>query len=132
MTRQEQSEQHQSEHDDVVRILGLEDSDDRALFRRPQEWRIGRSQLPADVFRQRVAAFLETLRPIIASLPQGYGDFELNDITVSAEVSAKGQLSLLGAGGELTGTSSMTFTFTRKAAFPPASSPDEDTTRSGQ
>lgn len=105
----------------VVRILGLEDNDERALFRRSQDWRLGRSQVPADVFRQRVTDFLDTLRPVLASLPEGYGAFELNDVTVSAEVSAKGQLSLLGAGGELTGTSSMTFTFTRKSAPPPDS-----------
>ncbi|MFE2560352.1 hypothetical protein ACFXGT_30900 [Streptomyces sp. NPDC059352] len=100
---------------DVVRVLGLEDSgDDRSLFRRPQEWRIGRAEIPVDVFRHRVTGFLDSMRSIIAGLPVNCGDFQLNEVTISAEVSAKGQISLLGSGGELAGTSSLTFTFTRE------------------
>jgi hypothetical protein len=98
---------------DVVRVLGLEDSDDRSLFRRPQEWRVGRAEIPVDVFQYRVTGFLDSMRSIIAGLPVNCGEFQLNEVTISAEVSAKGQISLLGSGGELAGSSSLTFTFTR-------------------
>ncbi|MFD3725070.1 hypothetical protein [Streptomyces sp. NPDC058671] len=99
----------------VVRVIGLEDSgDDRSLFRRPQEWRIGRAEIPVDVFQHRVTGFLDSMRSVIAGLPVNCGDFYLNEVTISAEVSAKGQISLLGSGGELAGSSSLTFTFTRE------------------
>ncbi|WP_328879167.1 Pepco domain-containing protein [Streptomyces sp. NBC_00299] len=98
---------------DAVRVLGLEDSDDRSLFRRPQEWRVGRGEIPIDVFQHRVTGFLDSMRSIIAGLSVNCGEFQLNEVTISAEVSAKGQISLLGSGGELAGSSSLTFTFTR-------------------
>jgi hypothetical protein len=98
---------------DVVRVLGLEDGDDRAMFKRPQEWRVGRTEIPVDVFRQRVTGFLDSMRSVIAELPEACGGYQLDQVTVSAEVSARGQISLLGTGGEVAGTSSLTFTFTR-------------------
>jgi hypothetical protein len=99
----------------IVRVLGLEDSErvDRSL-KRSGDWRIGRSEIPVDVFRQRVTDFLDSMRQTIAELPAVYGGYELNEVTVSAEVSAKGQVSLLGSGGELAGKAGLTFTFTRK------------------
>ncbi|MFE2703231.1 Pepco domain-containing protein [Streptomyces mirabilis] len=98
---------------DVIRVLGLEDGDDRSLFRRPQEWRVGRVEIPIDVFEHRVTGFLDSMRSMIAGLPMNFGEFRLNEVAISAEVSAKGQISLLGSGGELAGSSSLTFTFTR-------------------
>jgi hypothetical protein len=102
---------------DVVRILGLEDGErtDRSL-KRMGDWRVGRSEVPVDVFRQRVTEFLDSMRHTISVLPSVCGDYELNEVTVSAEVSAKGQVSLLGSGGELAGKAGLTFTFTRKPA----------------
>ncbi|WP_030208240.1 hypothetical protein [Streptomyces sp. NRRL S-87] len=99
----------------VVRVIGLEDGDDRSLFRRSQEWRLGRAEVPLEVFQERVTGFLDSMRSVIGALPAHCGDFELNEVTISAEVSAKGQVSLLGSGGELAGSSSLTFTFTRRA-----------------
>ncbi|MFB7469233.1 hypothetical protein ACFCZ1_38070 [Streptomyces sp. NPDC056224] len=98
---------------EVIRVLGLEDGDDRSLFRRSQEWRLGRAEVPVEVFQERVSGFLDSMRSVIAALPANCGDFQLNEVTISAEVSAKGQISLLGSGGELAGSSSLTFTFTR-------------------
>ncbi|WP_331741643.1 hypothetical protein [Streptomyces sp. NBC_01006] len=98
----------------VVRVLALEDPDDRSLFKKPQEWRVGRTEIPVDLFQQRVTGFLDSMRKVITELPYSCGRYELNQVVVSAEVSAKGQISLLGSGGELAGKSSLTFTFTRR------------------
>jgi hypothetical protein len=100
---------------EVVRVLGLEDGErtDRSL-KRFGDWRVGRSEVPVDVFRQRVTDFLDSMRHTIADLPSVCGGYELNEVTVSAEVSAKGQVSLLGSGGELAGKAGLTFTFTLK------------------
>jgi hypothetical protein len=103
----------------MVSILGLEDSDpgrtDRWTLKRSEEWRLGRAEVPVDVFQARVTKFLESMRGVIADVPAAFGKYQLDQVTISAEVSAKGQISLLGSGGELAGKSGLTFTFTRHA-----------------
>lgn len=109
-----------SEPEDVISILGLEDSAaDRSLFRRPAEWKLGRSEVPTEEFSHRVTAFLESMRQVITNLPEAFGHYELDQITISAEISAKGQVSLLGSGGELAGTAGITFQFTKRVPTGP-------------
>jgi hypothetical protein len=110
-----------------IRLLALEDSDpgrvDRSL-KRPQDWRLGRAEIPVDVFRDRVSGFLESMRQVITDLPQAFGGYELDQVTISAEVSAKGQISLMGSGAELAGKSGLTFTFTHRASAEAAAKND--------
>ncbi|GGX15577.1 Pepco domain-containing protein [Streptomyces lomondensis] len=102
----------------TISVLGLEDTDqgrtDRLTLRRLEEWRAARTEIPADELRARLADFITTMQDVIASLPQHGGEFQLNEVTFSAEVSAKGTVSLLGSGGELAGRAGVTFTFTRR------------------
>jgi hypothetical protein len=115
-----------SEDDHVIRLLSLEDADlrtDRATLKRLQDWRLARTEIPTDVLRERVANFLASMREVIATPPDAYGDYSLDQIQVSAEVSAKGQLSLLGSGGELSGKAGLTFTFNRRPADPDTARP---------
>jgi hypothetical protein len=115
-----------SDDDHVIRLLALEDAEartDRATLKRLEEWRLARTQIPTDLFRQRVANFLASMREVITALPDAYGDYSLDQIQISAEVSAKGQLSLLGSGGELSGRAGLTFTFNRLPPDPDAARP---------
>ncbi|GAA2433408.1 Pepco domain-containing protein [Streptomyces glaucus] len=101
----------------TISVLGLEDTDsgrtDRLTLRRLEEWRAARTEIPAEELRSRLGDFVTTMQDVIASLPQRAGEFQLNEVTFSAEVSAKGTVSLLGSGGELAGQAGITFTFTR-------------------
>lgn len=110
----------------TIRVFGLEDSEpgrvDRGTFRRPEELRFGRGEIPVEEFRRRVGQFLASVQDVIADLPAAVGGYQLDQVVVSAEVSAKGQVSLLGTGGELAGKSGLTFTF--KRADPPAPAAD--------
>jgi|SRR5689334_4341139 len=103
----------------TISILGLEDSEpgrpDRWTLKRPDDWRLGRAEVPLETFRQRVTGFVDSMREVITGIPEAFGKYQLDQVTVSAEVSAKGQVSLLGSGGELAGKSGLTFTFTRQA-----------------
>jgi hypothetical protein len=105
---------------DVVSVLGLEDTEpgrpDRWTLKRSEDWRLGRVEMPVDVLKSRVSRFLDSMREVITDLPAAFGRYELDQVTISAEVSAKGQISLLGSGGELAGKSGLTFTFTRRLA----------------
>lgn len=117
---------------DSVRVLGLEDSDvsrpDRSLLHRAEDLRYGRTDIPVDVLRQRVTDFLHNLRDVLGQAPATVGDFDLDQIQVSAEVSAKGHISLLGAGGELAGKGGLTFTFKRNNSSQLGNSEQHDQT----
>ncbi|WP_159029323.1 Pepco domain-containing protein [Streptomyces viridochromogenes] len=101
----------------TISVLGLEDTDqerpERISFRRLEEWRAARTEIPSEELQSRLGEFVANMRGVIASLPQKAGEFQLNEVTFSAEVSAKGTVSLLGSGGELAGQAGITFTFTR-------------------
>ncbi|MFC8045241.1 hypothetical protein [Nocardia sp. NPDC057353] len=98
----------------TISVFGREDSDgraDRSLFKRGDDFRYGRSEIPADLFRDRVLTFVDAIREIVADIPDSAGEYSLHEVQVTVEVSAKGQLSLLGTGGELAGKGGLTFTF---------------------
>lgn len=105
-----------------IRVLGIEDADadrpDRSLLHRAGEMRYGRSEIPVEALRSRVAEFLDSMREVLGQVPATIGEFHLDQVQISAEVSAKGHISLLGAGGELAGKGGLTFTFRRGAAGP--------------
>ncbi|MFI9819758.1 hypothetical protein ACIHFC_04665 [Streptomyces sp. NPDC052013] len=102
----------------TISVLGLEDTDqgrtDRLSLRRPAEWRAARTEIPAAELQTRLHDFVATMRDVLATLPQKAGEFQLDEVSFSAEVSAKGTVSLLGSGGELSGQAGLTFTFTRR------------------
>ncbi|MBU2662690.1 hypothetical protein KOI35_04145 [Actinoplanes bogorensis] len=104
--------------DDVVRIFGLDEGQsgrtERGLFRRADELRLGWGEVPAAVLRERVEQFVATMGSVLDGVPAAMGEYRLEQVQISAEISAKGQVSLLGTGGELAGKSGLTFTFVKK------------------
>lgn len=64
-----------------------------------------------EVFRRRVEDFMSSMRDVISGLATTTREDHRDQVQVTAEVSAKGQLSLLGTGGELAGKGGLTFTF---------------------
>ncbi|MEF9906995.1 hypothetical protein V4Y04_28640 [Streptomyces sp. P9-A2] len=57
---------------------------------------------------------MPAMHDVLTSLPRHAGGFSLNEVTFSAEVSAKGTVSPLDSGGELADKAGLTFTFTRE------------------
>jgi hypothetical protein len=108
-----------AEADQTIRVFGIDDTDtgraDRSLFKRRDEFRYGRGEIPVEVFRRRVEHFMTAMQDVISGLTTAAGDYYLDQVQVNVEVSAKGQLSLLGTGGELAGKGGLTFTFKRQA-----------------
>jgi len=103
---------------ETISVLGLEDTDqgrtDRLSFRRLDEWRAARTEIPAEELRSRLGDFVATMHGVIDTLPRNASEFQLSEVTFTAEVSAKGTVSLLGSGGELAGQAGISFTFTRR------------------
>jgi hypothetical protein len=99
-----------------VRVFGLDDdaagSELRWSFRRPDEMRVGRAEVPADEFQREVNEFVESVGHILDQLPAGPAGLRLEEVTVSAEVSGRGRISLLGS-GSAPGQGGLVFTFRR-------------------
>jgi hypothetical protein len=62
----------------------------------------------------QVKAFLGKLEGVLASLPQKVGEFALEELELSGEITAEGEVAFLGTGTKLGGTGGLKFTFKRK------------------
>ncbi|MDQ1678786.1 MAG: hypothetical protein QOF58_5338 [Pseudonocardiales bacterium] len=103
---------------ETIRVFGIEDTVgvERGLFKKSSELRIGRGEVDSDDLKNRLSAFLESMQGVVNSVPAFLGDFRVDSISIAAEVSAKGSVSLLGAGGEVAGKGGITFNLRRKTA----------------
>jgi hypothetical protein len=91
----------------VVSVVGYADAEERGIFDR----RIARGVIDVDKLAEEVRAFMAGMEQIIGNLAGEVGKYHMDTVSVSAEVSAKGKVSLLGSGGEMGGRGGMTFTF---------------------
>jgi len=71
-------------------------------------------ELQVDVLATNVNIFLSQIEEILAKSPDEVGSFKFTEFTVKADVSAKGQLVLLGSGIEAGISGGLTFKFERK------------------
>ena len=105
---------------EMIPIFGREGSDPEEGPTRSltllSDYLYGHGEVPASTLHSRLNAFLQGLRTVFDSLPDDVGGLQLGSVTVTAEISAKGQVSLLGIGGDVTGKGGITFTFARKHA----------------
>lgn len=68
-----------------------------------------------DTLQKNFTHFLENLQQIFLEVGQGkVGDFILDEVTFSAEISADGEFKLVGTGVGISATSGVTFTLHRQ------------------
>jgi len=99
--------------ENTIRILGREDNEDRGFFDRLQDFRYGQGEIAVEELKERLTGFLESMNGVVQYLPAKMGEFRLDTVTLTVEVSATGKVSLLGTGGELGGKGGLTFTLKR-------------------
>ena len=63
--------------------------------------------------RDRLTTFLDQLKEVIGNVPEAYGHYQMDEIEISAEVTASGQLRLLGSGGSAGAKGGIKFKFKR-------------------
>jgi hypothetical protein len=97
-----------------IGVFGRDDSADRSMFSRSQELRFGRGEIAPSEMQRRLEGFLDAMREVIGGLPEQLGDWEMSTVTLTAEITAKGSVNLLGTGGELSGKGGLTFAFVRR------------------
>ena len=76
---------------------------------------------PAEVLqvRENFGRFLQSLKAIVDVEVPTVGQFELDEVQFSAEISANGEFKLMGTGAGLEATSGVTFTLRRKQPAQP-------------
>jgi len=75
----------------------------------------GPRELKVEILAENVNLFLSQIESILEKTPDEVGGkFKFTEFTVSAEVSAKGGLVLMGSGVEAAGKGGLTFKFQRK------------------
>lgn len=98
---------------DTISVFGLEDSGDRGLIFNRAEARYQRRAISAADLEQHLADFINKMGGVISVVPDMLGAFHVDEVTLSAEISAKGSVSLMGTGGELGGQGGITITLKR-------------------
>jgi hypothetical protein len=93
--------------------LSEPDGQVRGLFKRSQEVRYARVNIPAEDLSSRLKEFFETIHSALNEIPSEVGGLSLDTIALAVEISAKGTVSLLGTGGEIAAKGGMTFTLKR-------------------
>lgn len=73
------------------------------------------TQIDVGVLSGELQSFLSKLSSILTATPKAIGDYELDEIELSAEVSASGTIKILGSGIESSLGSGLKFVFRRKA-----------------
>jgi hypothetical protein len=69
--------------------------------------------VPASKIANQRNDVIEGLKGVFDKLPTGLGNFQLSQMTTALEISAKGRVRVLGAGGEAGGKGGVTLTLTR-------------------
>ncbi len=111
------SNQKENEKNQQITIIGPLSGGSRATKRDIVERTLDVVQV-----RENFSRFLEGLKAIVGVKAPSVGDFELEEIQFSAEISADGEFKLMGTGVGLEATSGVTFTLRRKIGVDKTSS----------
>jgi hypothetical protein len=90
--------------EDMISIIGREDAEVRG----PLGKRYRREDIPIERIKSKFSDFLTNLQKIFDDLPDKLGDYEVESMDVSVEISSKGNVSLIAVGGELGSTGGLT------------------------
>ena len=72
------------------------------------------TELKVEVLAENINVFLTQMESVLEQAPDEVGKFQLTELSVCAEIDAKGKLVLLGSGVETGIKGSLTFKFQKK------------------
>src|SRR5437868_5975189 len=75
----------------------------------------GIKQLKVEELALYVNLFIEQMGSILEKTPEKVGNFHFDEFEVSAEITGKGSLAILGTGGEIGATGGLRFVFRRSS-----------------
>jgi hypothetical protein len=94
----------------TLSVLVPVDDSDRDRF----DVRFRRRDVPVTALSDSLREFLGKMEETLSGVPSALSGFQINEITLSLEVSATGKVTMLGTGAEVTGTGGLTLTLTRR------------------
>jgi len=97
----------------AIAVLGTPDD---VVTRDSNTLRLRKEILPVDQLSEKLATFVGALEKTLDRLKEVGGTYELDEVTVSVEISTTGNVSLLGSGVSATGTGGLELTFKRRSA----------------
>jgi hypothetical protein len=103
----------QSESTEQIWVTTVDDSASRRdMFR---------AKIEVETLTENMTKFINQIDRILSETPDTVQKFQLIEFAVEAQISGKGQLVLLGAGGEVGGSGGLKFVF-RKVDVPSSTS----------
>jgi hypothetical protein len=97
---------------DSIYVFGRQDESYLEMIKL-SDYLYERRPVKTDTLKDQVESFLSKMKAVMEKAPEAFGAFQLDTIEISAEVSAKGHVSLLGSGGEAGGKGGIKFTLKR-------------------
>ena len=85
-----------------------------------------KAKIEVETLAENMTLFLGQIDQILAKTPDTVQKFQLVEFQVEAQISAKGQIILFGAGGEIGGSGGLKFTFRKVAVPDPKKLPQAD------
>lgn len=100
----------------TIKIIGRADEDElmRGQFDNLKKFGVAAAEVRVSELKRELTHFLAEMDGVVKGLPGKLGQFSLDSISLTVEVSAKGQVIFLGTGGELAGKGGITFTLKRE------------------
>jgi hypothetical protein len=96
---------------DEIWVVGYEEgTSDRALWNRKK---VGMGGVSPGTLQTQFQKFVGQMYSVLADVPAEVGGFSVDEVQLTAEVSAKGTVNMLGTGGEVGGSGGITITFRR-------------------
>jgi hypothetical protein len=76
----------------------------------------GMKQFKVEELALNINLFIEQMGSILEKTPEKVGKFHFDEFEVSAEITGKGSLAILGTGGEIGATGGLRFVFRRSSS----------------
>lgn len=101
---------------DEILVLGFDDSSgkDRIFGVGRSQAKVARDKVSPEELKKRLDSFVSSMGDVVSGVPDKLADYQVNEISFTAEVSATGKVGLLGTGVDVTGGGGITITLTRK------------------
>jgi hypothetical protein len=73
----------------------------------------GAAKVPSELLQANLKGFLQKMDDVIHALPARLGEFSVDTVELTVEITAKGEVGLFGSGGGIEGKGGLTFSLKR-------------------
>jgi hypothetical protein len=104
--------------DNEILVFGLDDSDpagDRIFGMKSNVAAYARGAVSANTLKIHLESFVASMKDVLTVVPKSMGNYQIDQVSFTVQVSARGTVCLLGmAGGQVGGAGGIAITLKRK------------------